>query len=49
MSKRGRVLSSGCGLVGKDVEETIQNVGYVARTGLREADKEILDLMLRSE
>lgn len=49
MSKRGRVFSSGCGLVGKDVEETIQNVGYVARTGLREADKEILDLMLRSE
>lgn len=49
MSKRGRVLSSGCGLVGRNVEETIQNVGYIARTGLREADKEILDLMLRSE
>ncbi len=46
MSKSGFVFEEGEGIVGKDVEETIQNVGYMARVGMKKTDEEILNIML---
>ena len=36
----------GEGIIGADVEETIANVGRMAAEGMRETDKEILDIMV---
>ena len=47
MARRHRVYRTGEGIVGKDVEETIRNVGFVARSGMRETDIEILKLMVK--
>ncbi len=49
MSKSGFVFEDGEGIVGKDVEETIQNVGYMARVGMKETDEEILNIMLHKQ
>ena len=37
----------GEGIVTKDVEDTIKNVGIVASKGMVETDKEIIQLMFR--
>ena len=36
----------GDGIVTKGVDKTVQNVGRLAREGMRETDRTILDIML---
>ena len=45
MAKNGLTFGPGEGLVGNDVEETIANIGRIARDGMRETDLEILKIM----
>ena len=37
---------NGEGIIGADVEQTIFNVGRMARQGMRHTDEEILNIML---
>ena len=39
---------SGDGIVTKGVDNTVHNVGILAREGMRETDRTILEIMLRS-
>ena len=39
-------LSSGDGIIGADVEDTITNIGLIGREGMRSTDRVILDIML---
>lgn len=45
MAEHGRTFQPGEGLVGTNVEETIQNIGHMARHGMRTTDVEILKIM----
>ncbi|MGN0479039.1 MAG: serine dehydratase subunit alpha family protein [Hominenteromicrobium sp.] len=45
MYKNGQQFRAGDGLVTKGVEETIRNIGMLAREGMRETDREILHIM----
>jgi L-cysteine desulfidase len=45
MALQGRVFSFGEGILGKDIESTIRNIGKVASEGMLETDKSIIDLM----
>ena len=38
--------AAGEGIVEKDVEETIKNMGYIGRVGMKSTDKEILNVMI---
>ncbi len=40
-----RALHSGDGIVGHDIEETINNIGILAKTGMKETDNIILEIM----
>lgn len=46
MYKQGKEFKGGDGFVKKGVENTIENVGKLARYGMKETDREILQLML---
>ena len=46
MSKQGDNLLGGDGIIGKDVEETIEHIGRLGRNGMKETDKEILKVMV---
>ncbi len=46
MYKNGNQFYSGEGLVAKGVENTIRNIGSLARNGMADTDKEIIRLML---
>lgn len=48
MYKNGNQFYSGDGLVAKGVENTIRNIGSLARNGMASTDKEIIRLMLLS-
>lgn len=48
MYKNGNEFYSGEGLVAKGVENTIRNIGLLARNGMAETDKEIIRIMLES-
>lgn len=48
MSRRGKKFLSGDGILGCNVESTIENVGEIARVGMKETDEEIIRLMIRS-
>lgn len=48
MSKQGRTFLEGEGLVGSDVEETIENVGRMAKVGMKATDLEILKIMIHA-
>ena len=48
MYRDGNQFYGGDGIVKKGVENTIANVGRLARDGMRETDKEIIRLMLES-
>ena len=41
-----RQFYPGEGLVGEDVEKTIANIGRLAAKGMRETDREILNIMV---
>ena len=46
MAKTGRQFLGGDGIVTKGVENTIRNVGRLARDGMMQTDKEIISIML---
>ena len=46
MAKSGREFFGGDGIVTKGVENTIRNVGQLARDGMLETDREIIKIML---
>ena len=46
MSKQGDNLLGGDGIIGKDVEETIDHIGCLGRLGMKETDVEILKIMV---
>ncbi len=48
MQQQGTEFSGGDGIVTKGVENTIRNVGRVARNGMVETDREIIDIMISS-
>lgn len=45
LAMNAKVLSSGDGIIGKDVEETINNIGILSQVGMKETDEVILDIM----
>lgn len=45
MTREGIVFQENEGIVGKDIESTIRNVGRMASQGMRETDKAILEIM----
>lgn len=47
MAANGNVIADGDGIVGYDVEQTIQNIGELAKKGMQETDEVILDIMTR--
>ncbi|MCR5013357.1 MAG: L-serine ammonia-lyase, iron-sulfur-dependent, subunit alpha [Bacteroidales bacterium] len=46
MSKQGDNLQGGDGIIGKNVEETIDHIGCLGRLGMKETDVEILKIMV---
>ncbi|MDE6585460.1 MAG: L-serine ammonia-lyase, iron-sulfur-dependent, subunit alpha [Clostridia bacterium] len=48
MSRNGSSFCSGDGILGESVENTIDNVGDIARVGMRETDEEIIRLMVKN-
>lgn len=46
MYKNGQEFKSGDGIVGKDVESTIEGVGIIGKYGMRETNNEIIRLIL---
>lgn len=46
MYRQGQQFRAGDGIVSKGVEQTIRNVGLLAKEGMRETDREILDIMI---
>ena len=46
MWKRGRQFHGGDGIVTKGVENTIKNVGRLAKEGMSDTDREIIEIML---
>lgn len=47
MSSDNRVMEPGEGIIAVDVEQTIENIGQLAREGMRETDIEILQMMIK--
>lgn len=45
LAMQDRVYSHGCGIVEGDIEQTIKNVGILGKTGMKETDNVILDIM----
>ncbi|QQK08743.1 serine dehydratase subunit alpha family protein [Miniphocaeibacter halophilus] len=46
MAKRDIVFDSGDGIVGENVEKTIENIGRMASVGMKNTDDEILNIMI---
>ena len=46
MYRSGKQFYGGDGIVSKGVENTIKNVGRLARDGMKVTDEEIIDIML---
>lgn len=49
LAERGHVFSPGEGIVGRNADETIRNVGTMASRGMRGTDVEILNIMLKRQ
>lgn len=49
MYRGGSVFLGGDGILSRDVELTIDNVGDIARLGMHETDEQIIDLMINSK
>lgn len=47
MYEDGKQFRGGDGIITKDVDETIQNVGRLGKDGMRETDKEIIQIMMK--
>lgn len=48
MSRNGSMFCGGDGILESDVENTIGNVGDIARNGMKETDEEIIRLMIKN-
>lgn len=48
MYKEGRRFANGDGLVGNNVEKTIENIGLLGSVGMKETDSEIIDIMVNN-
>ena len=48
MNARGSEFLGGDGILEKGVENTIRNVGDLARNGMRETDEEIIRMMIKN-
>lgn len=46
MAKQGRVFQPGEGIVGRNADKTVENIGRMAARGMRSTDGEILKIML---
>ena len=46
MSISQKEFRGGEGFVESDVEQTIRNMGYIGKVGMKETDKEILNVMI---
>ena len=46
LSRDGKGFHGGEGLIKDSIEETIQSIAWVGRVGMKETDREILDIML---
>ena len=46
MSMNDDEFRGGEGFVEDDVEETIKNMGYIGKIGMKETDREILNVMI---
>lgn len=49
MARQKRAFYPGEGVVGENVEKTIQSVGHIGREGMNAADQEILRIMLETD
>ena len=49
MYLEGQQFYSGDGIVTKGVDNTVRNVGILAREGMRQTDKTILEIMLQRD
>jgi L-cysteine desulfidase len=49
MTLAGKQFYSGDGIITKGVENTIRNVGRLARDGMSETDREIIKMMLETK
>ena len=47
MCKTGNNYQPGDGIVGKDVEETLANVGTLAKKGMEKTNEVIIDIMIK--
>lgn len=45
MYRNGQQFNGGDGILSKDIEDTIRNIGLLGKEGMRETDKEILCIM----
>lgn len=45
LAMNNKTLVSGDGIIGSDVEETINNIGILSQVGMKETDEVILDIM----
>lgn len=48
MYNKGKQFYNGEGIVCKNIEETIESVGVIARVGMKETDDEIIKMMMKS-
>ena len=48
LSRNSDICRSGDGLVGSSVEQTIENIGAMAKEGMRATDRKILEIMLKN-
>ena len=49
MHLEGQQFYGGDGIVTKGVDKTVRNVGILAREGMRETDRTILEIMLQND
>jgi L-cysteine desulfidase len=49
MYLEGQQFYGGDGIVTKGVDNTVRNVGILAREGMRQTDRTILEIMLQDE
>lgn len=48
MALNKKVIPNKCGIVGNTIESTMENIGKIAYPGMKETDKEILNIMMES-
>ena len=48
MYKKGMEFRHGEGILANKVDKTIENIGRIARDGMRETDHQILDIMVNN-